>query len=739
MTTLSPLLRDLNPGQRAAVEAIAGPVLILAGPGSGKTRVITHRIAYLLREVGVAPFNVMAVTFTNKAARSMKERLEALVPGQVNRLTIGTFHAVCARILRRDGPEVGIGANFTIYDDGDQIAVVKSALKALDLDERQHPPRAILSRISNAKSELKTPHHFGEHTASYWDEVVLRVYKRYQEALAESNALDFDDILMHTWRLLRERPDVLDRYQERYVHVMVDEFQDTNLAQYALVKQVAGRHRNLCVVGDEDQSIYSWRGANFRNVLDFEDDYPDAQVVLLEQNYRSTKTILEAARAVIASNTLRKAKQLWTENEFGQPIRVFEAYNEDEEASFIAAEIERAIGRGERHYRDFAVLYRTNAQSRAIEQVFVRRRIPHKVVGTRFYDRREVKDVLCYLKVIHNPDDAQALQRVINVPPRGLGEKTLAELDRWAREHHVSWFGALRLLREGAPDRPALTTRADSALRAFLDLLERLIAAKSHLDVVALIDHLVDVTGYKEFLLDGSDDAEERWQNVQELRSVAAPNVDLEPPAGLAALLEETALVADVDEYDESADAASLITFHAAKGLEFPVVFLAGMEDGVSPHSRSFDNTDAMEEERRLAYVAITRARERLYLVYAFRRTLFGGSTTNIPSRFIADIPDHLKQGQTRRAHAGDPARRYDAEPAWPSLLESERVRHVDQAEEEPISVSFAPGDRVKHAKFGEGIVVSSVLAHGDEEVSVAFAGVGVKKLALSFAPLQRL
>src|SRR5689334_674833 len=400
---------------------------------------------------------------------------------------MGTFHAVCARILRRDGPRIGIGSNFTIYDDGDQIGLVKTALKELNLDERQHPPRAILARISNAKSDLKGPTHFAEQTASYWEEIVLRVYRRYQELLGASNAVDFDDLLLQTVRLFDEQADVLATYQERYQHVLVDEFQDTNVAQYRIVKLIAARHRNLCVVGDEDQSVYSWRGANFRNVLDFERDFPGARVILLEQNYRSTKTILDAARRVISSNTMRKDKQLWTQNEQGAPIRVFEAYNEDEEAGFVANEIERMVHRGDYVYRDFAVLYRTNVQSRALEKVFVRRRIPHKVVGVRFYERKEIRDVLSYLKLLHNPDDSVAMARVINVPPRGIGQKTVGELDRWAREMSVSWFEALRRLREGDPGGPKLTARAESGLFQFLEGLEALVAARGQLDVVALI------------------------------------------------------------------------------------------------------------------------------------------------------------------------------------------------------------------------------------------------------------
>jgi DNA helicase-2/ATP-dependent DNA helicase PcrA len=733
MEHTSALLDGLNEAQRAAVEAIAGPLLILAGPGSGKTRVITHRIAYLMRHVGVPPYGILAVTFTNKAARSMVERLEGLVGEDVRRLTIGTFHAVCSRILRREGPQIGIGSNFTIYDDDDQIAAVRSILKDLNLDERQHSPRAILSRISNAKSELKGPQQFGEFAGSYWEEIVLRVYRRYQETLFQNNSLDFDDLLMQTIRLFREQPETLRKYQERYVHVMVDEFQDTNIAQYAIVRQIAGLHRNLCVVGDEDQSIYSWRGANFRNVLNFESDFPGAKVVYLEQNYRSTQTILSAARRVISANTMRKEKGLWTENEPGLPIRVFEAYNEEEEAGFVANEIERLTHQGLYQPRDFCVMYRTNVQSRAAEKVFVRRRIPHKVVGVRFYERREVKDVIAYLKVLHNPDDSQGMQRIVNVPPRGIGQKTIQELDRFAHSHGVSWYGALRKLAHEAIPSP-FNPRTTRLLLEFLEMLEGLIELRERLDVVALIEQALSRSGYADFLRDGTEEGDERWQNVQELGTVALQYVDYAAPAGLTAFLEETALVADVDGFDESANAVSLITFHAAKGLEFPVVFLVGMEEGISPHQRSFDNPDQMEEERRLAYVAITRARERLYIVYAFRRNLFGGSMTNVPSRFIADIPNDLKQGHDLKAHSSLTWKRYEVEPAG-AAPRSGRVAERQIGGE----TSFVPGDRVRHAKFGEGIVVSSVLSRGDEEVEVAFLKIGVKKLAISFAPLERL
>ncbi len=744
MDTADALLKGLNSGQQAAVVATEGPVLILAGPGSGKTRVITHRVAYLLRQRNVRPWNILAVTFTNKAARSMKERLEVLAPYDVPKLTIGTFHAICARILRRDGEAIGIGKNFTIYDDGDQVSVVKSILKEFNLDEKQFGPRSILSRISGAKSELREPRVFAEFANTYIDEVVGRIYRRYQELLGSSNAVDFDDLLMSTMRLLREHPDILDMYQERYRYLMVDEFQDTNVAQYSIVKQLAAKYRNICVVGDEDQSIYSWRGANFRNVLNFEKDHPGARVILLEQNYRSTGTILEAARKVIANNTMRKEKNLFTENGTGDQIRVYEAYNEDEEASFVAAEIERAVSRGDYNFRDFSVLYRTNAQSRALEKVLVRRRIPHRVVGTRFYDRKEVKDILSYLRVVFNPDDNQAMQRILNVPPRGVGAKTIAEFDRWSRSLKLSWFASLQRLRDGdglalIDGRPALSAKVTSTLTHFQELLERLIVSSREMPVVALISQVMELTDYRGYLLDGNDDGEERVLNVQELATVALPYTELEPPAGLAAFLEETALVADVDGYDETNNAVSMITFHAAKGLEFPVVFMVGMEEGICPHSRSLENEDQMEEERRLAYVGITRARERLYMVYAFRRSLFGSGMNNTPSRFIDDIPARLKSGQRPgvAVTAGGRRSAVHVEPAGQPnpALTWDRGAPAEKSHD----LNYVPGDRVRHPKFGEGIVVDSTRANGDEEVTVAFQGIGVKKLAMSFASLQRL
>ena len=728
-------LNGLNPAQRDAVQMGSGPLLILAGPGSGKTRVITHRIAYLVREQRVRPHNILAVTFTNKAAREMIGRLEQFLPGAVQRLTIGTFHAVCSRLLRREGAAIGLDAGFTIYDDDDQLGLVRRALKELNLDEKRYSPRAVLSHISAAKSELRGPLQYAEHASSYWEEIVLRVYRRYQEMLAASSALDFDDLLMTTVRLFREAPAVLERYQDRYQHILVDEFQDTNVAQYATVKLLAGKHRDICVVGDPDQSIYGWRQADIRNILNFEADFPDCRTVYLEQNYRSTKTVLAAAQAIIAANRLRKDKKLWTENDEGMPIAVFEANNEEEEAAYVASEIESLVARGEVRYRDCAVMYRINAQSRKLEEVFLRRRIPHRVVGIRFYQRKEVKDVLAYLRCLVNPDDSISLLRVINVPARGIGARTLAELQRWAARQNRSVYDALlRLASDEMADAAAspFNARAKRQLVDFISTMEELRAASAERNLVDLLELVLARTGYGEMLLeDATEEGEGRRENVRELLRVAAELAQLEPEAALAAFLEDAALASDVDEYDERADAVALITLHAAKGLEFPVVFIVGMEEGVFPHAHSFDDPERMEEERRLCYVGITRAMRRLYLAYAARRTVFGETAVNLPSRFLADLPPHLTRVTSTMAPRPSATRVTPAGPPDPQPRAA--------AAGGVVGPRYKPGDRVRHGKFGEGIVVKSTLLRDDEEVEVAFPGIGVKRLSTAFAPLQKL
>ncbi len=720
------ILAELNPAQKEAVEAINGPVLILAGPGSGKTRVITHRVAYLMKVVGVKAYNILAVTFTNKAAREMESRLNALVGEQVKNLTLGTFHAICARILRRDGQAIGIDPKFVIYDDDDQISLLKKSLQQLSLDPKQFAPRALQSVISNAKSQMLTPADFSRRGRSYFEEVTQRVYERYEKLLTASSALDFDDLLGKVVELFRKSPETLQRYQNRYIHIQVDEFQDTNLVQYELVKQLAGKYRNICVVGDPDQSIYSWRSADVRNILNFEKDFPDAKVVLLEQNYRSTKLILKAASGVISANRQRKEKGLWTENEEGVPVSVIETYTEQEEAQYVVNEIDNLVRRGEVKPGDCAVMYRTNAQSRVLEEAFMRYGTPYKLVaGTRFYERREVKDVIAYLRLIQNPLDSVSLLRIINVPQRGIGQQSLDELTRWAGSRGVTEYRALQLLAEAKDTGAELpfTARTVKALTGFAVMLEDMIARKPELNTVELFDLLIDKTGYKKYL-EVMPDGEERWENILELRGVAQDYRDMPPQDGLTAFLESVALVSDVDSLVDKSDTVTLITLHQAKGLEFPVVFIIGMEDGILPHFRSIDDPQQLEEERRLCYVGITRGGKRVYLVRAFRRHLMGASTVNRPSRFLKDIPSQLIAKNTTEETGAGLAVKMDSkqEPLIP----------VDLPE-------FKAGEHVRHGVFGEGVVVSYQKKGRDAEVAVAFDGAGVKRFLVSFAKLERV
>jgi len=724
------ILAELNPAQREAVEAINGPVLILAGPGSGKTRVIAHRVAYLITVCGVSPRCIMAVTFTNKAAREMKERLYHLVSGSVGDLTLGTFHAICARILRRDGRAIGVDPHFVIYDDEDQLSLIKRGIQEIGLDPKQYAPRALASAITAAKSRVLTPQDYVQRSRSYFDEVTQRVYERYQQLLTGSNALDFDDLLMKAVLLFRNSPEILSRYQSRYLHIQVDEFQDTNLTQYELVKQLSGKYRNICVVGDPDQSIYSWRSADLRNILSFEKDYPEAKLVLLEQNYRSTQKILETASYVISANLQRKPKELWTNNEPGELTTVVETYTEQEEAQFVVSEVERLVGQGEAGLGDCAVMYRTNAQSRALEEAFIRYGTPYKLVaGTRFYERREIKDIIAYFRLIQNSYDSVSLLRIINVPGRGIGQQTQARLSSWAKSMGVAEYKALQLITEQgkseAANQPPFSSHISKALAGFLNLIEEFIARSRELDLVDLLDLVVERSGYREYILGGVD-GEERWDNILELRTVAQEYRDLKPREGLAAFLEGVTLVSDVDGYDESVNGVTLITLHQAKGLEFPVVFIVGMEDGILPHFKSFDDSDQMEEERRLCYVGITRAKRKVYLVRAFRRSLMGGSTVNRPSRFLEDIPQHLISGggwwQGEERPAVSAMYSWDKTPA-PGF----------------VALELKAGDHVHHAQFGDGVVVSTKSVKDDEEVVVVFRWAGIKKLLLSLAHLEKV
>jgi DNA helicase-2/ATP-dependent DNA helicase PcrA len=720
------ILAELNPAQRQAVEAINGPVLILAGPGSGKTRVITHRVAYLIRVVGVSPRRIMAVTFTNKAAREMEERLNKLVSASVKDLTLGTFHAICARILRQDGQAIGIDKKFVIYDDDDQISLLKRSLQDLALDPKQFAPRALQSVISSAKSQMFGPSDLPG--KSYFEEVTRRVYERYQELLAASSALDFDDLLLKTVILFHEHPEILAKYQSRYLHIQVDEFQDTNLVQYEMVKLLAAKYRNICVVGDPDQSIYSWRSADIRNILNFEKDFPDAKVVLLEQNYRSTQLILDAAAHVISANKQRKPKDLWTENEEGLPPSVIETYNEEEEAQFVVNEIDNLVRNGEVKSGDCAVMFRTNAQSRALEEAFIRYGMPYKLVaGTRFYERREVKDIIAYLRLILNPNDTVSLMRVINVPQRGIGERSLDELTRWSREQGVSEYHALKLLADSSESGAELpfSTRTVKTLAGFAVMLGNFIEKSREMNLVALFDLVVENSGYKQYIT-GLVDGEDRWENVLELRGVAQDYKDLKPGEGLTAFLEGVALVSDVDDLPDKLETVTLITLHQAKGLEFPVVFIVGMEDGIIPHYKSIDDPAQLEEERRLCYVGITRAKKKVYLVRAFRRHLMGSSAVNKPSRFLLDIPSHLitRGGVTEK------------EDEWSAASIDATEKAIKPNEDLPV---FKAGDHVRHDQFGEGIVVNYHKVKNDAEVVVAFEGAGVKRFLLSFANIEKV
>lgn len=646
----------------------------------------------------------------------MKGRVYHMLNQAADGLTIGTFHAFCARVLRQEADHIGLERRFVIYDDGDQTSLITQCMEELNLDPKQYAPRAIKAAISSAKARLISPREYV--SISYFEEVVKRIYVRYQEMLAANGALDFDDLLMQTVCLFRDHSDVLAKYQSRYRHVMIDEFQDTNMAQYVLAKRLAGKYHNICAVGDPDQSIYSWRSADLRHILDFERDYQDAKVVFLEQNYRSTQTILEAASNLISSNNQRKQKKLWTQNDSGAPISIIETYNEQEEAQFVISEIERLAADQGYSTADIAVMYRTNAQSRALEEAFVRYGFPYKLVGaTRFYERREIKDIISYLKVINNPHDSVSLARIINVPGRGIGTRTLAELSAVSRSKGTTFYSALKLIAEG--EQNALSNRSIQALNRFTAMIDELIAELDKTDLTTFFDLVLEHTGYKTYILSGNE-GEDRWNNILELRGMTQEFSNLDPREGLSDLLERVSLVSDVDNLDEKVSATSLITLHQAKGLEFPVVFIVGMEEGILPHFRSFAEPEQMEEERRLCYVGMTRAKEKLYLIHAFRRSLHGGNRPNPPSRFLQDIPSHLvvsnKTNQTARANTGNNG------PAQGSIGD------------------LKVGDMVVHNRFGEGVVIECLATKDDHEVTVEFGrGMGVKKLLLSLAPMERI
>ena len=724
------MLDELNPQQRTAVTAPLGPVLVLAGPGSGKTRVLTHRIAHLIDAEGVRPKRVLAVTFTNKAAREMQSRVESLLgPAAADRarsgLTLGTFHAFGAGVLRREAGRLPLSREFVIYDTDDQRSVVKQALEELNLDPKRNQPNKIHAAISNAKNELIGPSDYAVDT--YHGEIVQRVYDRYQALLLANNAVDFDDLLMYPVRLLREHPDLLHSYRDRYRHLLVDEFQDTNSAQYALLRLLAGgENPDVFAVGDADQSIYRWRGADYRNVQRFERDFPDARVILLEQNYRSTQTILDAATSVIDRVPGRKEKRLFTERGHGAPIVVHEAYDESDEAQFVLDTIARLTSTGQADPGDCAVMYRINAQSRELEEAFLRAGLPYRLVGAqRFYGRREVKDIIAYLRVIHNPSDDVSLLRIINTPSRGIGPKTVEALLE-AAERYGDAPGPFLLALSKDPELPAaqdLGTRAKGALLDFAEVFARWVQASERTALGELVDRVLKDIDYRGHLEDGSDEGLERWENVRELQRVAEEFGEL----GLTTFLEHIALVSDQDTLTENLNAPILMTLHAAKGLEFPIVFIVGLDEGVFPHQRSFEDPEEMAEERRLFYVGVTRAKDRLYLTRTFRRRLYGTSSVSEPSRFLDDIPADLIKGNSvgsqQQAEAG-----YRRQTSW---------KPSRPKRSEPVEPRYRPGMHVVHPTFGEGIVMESRPDHDDEEVIVAFEDEGIKHLLASLASLE--
>lgn len=782
------VLAGLNQAQQEAVQTISGPLLILAGPGSGKTRVITHRTAYLIEAVGVNPYNILVVTFTNKAARELKERLHHLIGGErLKQLYAGTFHAFCAVFLRREIQHLGLDPRFVIYDEDDKLKLVRRALKDVQLDEKQFPARPIANAISRAKDELIPPEEYPNR--QYLDEIRARVYRKYQELLTLNHAVDFDDLIMLTVKLLRTVPEVRERWQSRVVHMMVDEAHDTNTAQYELIKLLSARYHNICVVADPDQSIYAFRGANFHNVFKFEQDFPNAKVVKLEQNYRSTQTIIKSAHGVISKAVQRKDTRPWTENDEGVPVTIYEAYNEQDEGEYVVHEIQRLVSRGEFRYGDMAVMYRTNAQSRTLEDTLVRYpQILYRLIGgTRFYERREIKDVLAYLRLVNDPFDDVSLERVINVPPRGLGKGTLTELTGWAQRLGVPVYVALQAVEQHMQERAAgqgvkqpaagrvdeqtgelrapatlaaaavhypFSTRTEQTLAGFLHLINDLIELREGRTVGQLIEQALEKTGYQAYLDDGSQEGKDRLENVKELLNAAAQFEEESLTGELSEFLQGMALVSDVDSYDTKADAVTLLTLHSAKGLEFPVVFILGLEEGLLPHANTLDTPEEVEEERRLCYVGMTRAMRRLYLVYAFKRMVFGKLQMRDASRFLADVPPNLITGrQSSERHqpplglgTGWPATR--GAPATPtrgmySSGSPARPKPEPAAPPEPAPVSghsFKPGDRVRHKMFGEGIVMSMSVGRSSAELTVAFKGkVGLKKLDLAFAPLERI
>ena len=729
MSPKSTLLDSLNPVQTEAVLHTDGPVLIVAGAGSGKTRALTHRIAYLIREHGVSPYTILAITFTNKAAREMADRVEGLLGERISKgMWILTFHSTCARILRREHTHIGVPSSFTIYDEGDTERLLTQVLKELNLDAKRFPPRAMAAAIGKAKDHVLSAEQFSAAAGNFYEQTIARVYEAYEARKKAAGALDFDDLITETVHLFRDHPEVLEHYQERFQYLMIDEYQDTNRAQYELANLLAAKYRNICVVGDADQGVYSWRGATIANLLDFERDYPDAAVFLMEQNYRSTQNILAVANSLIEHNVQRKPKSLWTETSAGELAVRYRADNEHEEALFVAEETHRLVDEESHRYSDIAVFYRTNAQSRVLEDVFMRAGLPYKVVGgVRFYQRREIKDVLAYLRLLVNPQDVISARRVINTPKRGIGDATVAALESFAQSEEITFLEAARQ----GEQIDLLAARAKGAVFGFVQVMDRIQEAfDSGASPSRMVDAAATESGYLlELETERTVEAEGRIENIRELQGVAAEFESRDPEGELTDFLESVSLVSEQDEYEEESGNVTLMTLHNAKGLEFPVVFIIGMEDGVFPHYRSMGDSAELEEERRLAYVGITRARERLYLCNAWSRTLFGTTSYNPPSRFLGEIPNDLLRELEGESEDGG---RVIGGGGGSWIREA-----VTTGGRVPVDVSA--GDTVLHDKWGEGVVVAVSGTGTDAEATVIFEDAGQKRLLLAYAPLKKV
>ncbi len=708
----SKFTNDLNEEQQKAVLTTEGPLLILAGAGSGKTKTITHRIAYILEKNLAIPTQILAVSFTNKAAGEMRERVANLLglPGYDRSFMpyMGTFHGICVRILRQDGDYIGIPRNFVIFDESDRLALIKQLSKQLQIDEKKYPARVIGSLISSAKNELVGSHEFASFASSPAQKVASDIFPLYEQSLRQHNALDFDDLIGRTVSLMATQDEINQKWRNQFKYILIDEYQDTNSAQYKLIKLLVNDSKNLCVVGDDWQSIYSWRGADFKNILNFERDYPNATVIRLEQNYRSTKNILDAAHSVIAKNTQRSDKKLWTAKQSGQPVEIISVHNERAEAETIVRRIKTLADMGLRNYADCAILYRTNAQSRGLEEQFMRFGVPYKIVGgVRFYDRAEIKDIIAYLRLMYQSEDETSFRRIINVPTRGLGAKSVDHFFEFKSLHNYSIDQALLSV-----DQADLTPKAKNSFKEFADIIHSFRAESESITVAILLEKLIKRLGFENYLDDGTPQGEARKENVKELLSVAKAYSEY----GLSSFLEEVALVSDLDSLNNDQNSVTLMTMHAAKGLEFPVVFVPGMEESIFPHSRALYDQSEMEEERRLCYVAMTRAKEELYLISASTRILYGNLQANPPSRFLAEIAEKNNLNKTK-------------ENTFSSSMGSY------QNTEPRYEVDLQEGDVVRHQLFGEG----TILEKNNNEVAVYFKNKGVKRLNTSFAPLEKV